>query len=208
MTCGLCLDVWTEPRTLSCLHTFCVACLEKLIDQTGQRGYIDCPSCRTHIQVSEGGAQQFQKAFIWNSMKDTVDKFKALQLDHKPNCTSCQEEGKQTDATHVCIDCMQTLCTACLNSHNKFISDHKVMACDHIDSKELNSMLKSKDDKCQNHPEKKIKFYCMTCCDLLCTTCAIAGHEGHTKQEIDKVVETHKGQLEQVLGTLTHRVQH
>ena len=30
LTCSVCLDQYTGPKTLPCLHSFCVKCIERL----------------------------------------------------------------------------------------------------------------------------------------------------------------------------------
>ena len=30
LTCNVCLDQYTNPKTLPCLHSFCLECIEKL----------------------------------------------------------------------------------------------------------------------------------------------------------------------------------
>ena len=30
LTCNVCLDQYTNPKTLPCLHSFCLKCIEKL----------------------------------------------------------------------------------------------------------------------------------------------------------------------------------
>ena len=62
LTCGLCLDVFRDPKLLSCSHTFCQRCLEDLI-QRHTDGSFPCPSCRTDIEVPAGGASAFQTNF-------------------------------------------------------------------------------------------------------------------------------------------------
>ena len=33
LTCGICLNQYTTPKTLQCLHSFCLKCIEKLPQQ-------------------------------------------------------------------------------------------------------------------------------------------------------------------------------
>ena len=46
LTCGICLDYYTEPKLLQCFHVFCKQCLERLVVCDRQVLSLDCPSCR------------------------------------------------------------------------------------------------------------------------------------------------------------------
>ena len=41
LTCNVCLDQYTNPKTLPCLHSFCLKCIEKLPQD---------PQVQTHTQ--------------------------------------------------------------------------------------------------------------------------------------------------------------
>ena len=41
LTCNVCLDQYTNPKTLPCLHSFCLKCIEKLPQE---------PQVQTHTQ--------------------------------------------------------------------------------------------------------------------------------------------------------------
>ena len=41
LTCNVCLDQYTNPKTLPCLHSFCLKCIEKLPQE---------PKVQTHTQ--------------------------------------------------------------------------------------------------------------------------------------------------------------
>ena len=46
LTCAICLDLYTNPKTLPCLHSFCQQCLEGLpLDPQGDNYFIACPTC-------------------------------------------------------------------------------------------------------------------------------------------------------------------
>ena len=82
LVCPICIETFTEPRTLTCQHTFCTACLQQLVDASrrtrmpgklpqsgsspprncGAHGtaaeiVISCPECRANISLPNGGVR-------------------------------------------------------------------------------------------------------------------------------------------------------
>ena len=54
VTCSICLDIYTEPKTISCLHTYCCECLEKHARVSQRQGKFRCPECQVEIDLPEG----------------------------------------------------------------------------------------------------------------------------------------------------------
>ena len=54
VTCSICLDTYTEPKTISCLHTFCCECLERHARVSQKQGKFRCPECQVEIDLPEG----------------------------------------------------------------------------------------------------------------------------------------------------------
>ena len=54
VTCTICLDDFSDkdPRTLQCLHAFCVRCLDQL--NSPKTGYITCPTCTEQTKLPKG----------------------------------------------------------------------------------------------------------------------------------------------------------
>ena len=52
MECAICLDHYREPKVLSCLHSYCKECLEKLVKRVGEKYTITCPQCRYETEVN------------------------------------------------------------------------------------------------------------------------------------------------------------
>ena len=54
VTCSICLDTYTEPKTISCLHTFCCECLERHVRVSQRQGKFRCPESQAEIDLPEG----------------------------------------------------------------------------------------------------------------------------------------------------------
>ena len=69
LVCSICIETLREPRTLTCQHTFCTACLKELASArtprarrrahspagAGEEAVISCPECRANIILPEKG---------------------------------------------------------------------------------------------------------------------------------------------------------
>ena len=64
LNCSVCLDIYTDPKLLQCLHVFCKTCLRKLVfrDEHGQL-VLSCPNCRHITPVPANGVTGLQPAF-------------------------------------------------------------------------------------------------------------------------------------------------
>ena len=51
LECAVCLEQYTEPKVLPCLHSFCKRCLQGLLTQEGAVFKINCPTCRSSAEV-------------------------------------------------------------------------------------------------------------------------------------------------------------
>ncbi|RXN00381.1 Tapasin-related protein [Acipenser ruthenus] len=48
-SCSVCLDLFTEPATIPCGHSFCLDCIGSYWDQNDQTGVYSCPQCRENF---------------------------------------------------------------------------------------------------------------------------------------------------------------
>lgn len=53
LECAVCLEQFTEPKVLPCLHTFCKRCLQGLLTHEEEVWKINCPNCRSFAEVSQ-----------------------------------------------------------------------------------------------------------------------------------------------------------
>lgn len=68
VTCTICLEHFTSPKTLVCLHTFCESCLRRhlMVYQTQRRGNlstIPCPTCRELTPLPQMGVAGLRTDF-------------------------------------------------------------------------------------------------------------------------------------------------
>ena len=69
LTCPVCLERYTQPRTLPCLHSFCHQCLGHFpVVVEGGNHCITCPVCRQTSQQPDKGVCGYQPAFIINNL--------------------------------------------------------------------------------------------------------------------------------------------
>ena len=142
LTCPVCLDLYTNPKTLACLHSFCQECLEGLPQESEARGdtyYLSCPTCRQRTEVPKEGIGAFPVAFTLNNLKDITQSLKNKVSN--PQQVTCNDHDKPLDM--FCVTCETVICHYCaLRTHE----GHKhalVSDCYHTHYQMLRDSLKS-----------------------------------------------------------------
>ena len=57
ITCSICYELFTDPFTLPCLHTFCKSCIQKSVENglaEVPEGFFECPLCCAHVKGTDG----------------------------------------------------------------------------------------------------------------------------------------------------------
>ena len=68
VTCSICLDTFTKPKTIACLHTFCCECLKKYALISQRKGKFRCPECQSEVGIPEGNRfDNLPTSFLHNS---------------------------------------------------------------------------------------------------------------------------------------------
>ncbi len=62
VTCSICLELFSDPRALPCLHSFCSQCLEDLA-KNKRHGKITCPLCNEKHNMAGKGISKFREDF-------------------------------------------------------------------------------------------------------------------------------------------------
>jgi hypothetical protein len=70
--CSICADTYSDPRTLPCVHTFCLRCIEGFSEHKLPGNRVSCPLCRKEFAIPENGAEDLPKNFFIEQMKHLV----------------------------------------------------------------------------------------------------------------------------------------
>ncbi|XP_041480728.1 uncharacterized protein LOC121428189 [Lytechinus variegatus] len=185
--CPVCLSTFTDPKILSCSHTFCKTCLDNL------RGnyQIRCPVCRALTEVPN---QDVSKLPANLALKNLIEDMKC----HPQICTSCKSDDKSSAAVY-CQDCGKYLCTTCLNTHSQWgdFIDHEVIAMSEISSGKVTVR---RYRKCRKHPKEDEECFCSNCRRFTCFRCVVMAHtgEGHQVMEAAAYENIHRESIEDI----------
>jgi tripartite motif-containing protein 2/3 len=68
--CPICLETYSDPRSLPCVHTYCLNCIEGLIRKKCPGDCVACPVCRNKFSIPDKGADGLPKNFIIGQIMD------------------------------------------------------------------------------------------------------------------------------------------
>lgn len=158
VTCDICQSIFTAPRTLECLHTFCSDCLQRHIGMLGLGGECFCPTCRRPFYcTTPSDVEKFPSNFFVNSVLGVIEESTPKDDGSGISCSNC---SKVRTETGVCFDCGSFMCSDCLIAHVK--KRHKVKLTKYLDSDDCEILrLKSQSSSPQLHDNlcKVIFFY-------------------------------------------------
>ncbi|XP_048239066.1 E3 ubiquitin-protein ligase TRIM56-like [Haliotis rufescens] len=189
LTCVICTEVFTDPATHHCHHTFCKSCLLKYTytqPEAVQARSIPCPSCRQQTNVTnpdrpvEEWVSQLKPSHVMQGLMDDFGPGTKAVEEHV--CSVCTKQGKTTPATSWCSVCDVVFCEGCLQMHNMMpvLCDHEVAhLSDHTKTKVKRRFM------CQVHRYEKVKLFCKDCKQAICTICCSIRHR--TCKDVDTI---------------------
>ena len=116
VTCSICLDTYTDPKILSCFHTFCCKCLEEHARKTHRQGKFRCPECQAEIDLPEGNRfDRLPTSFHQNTLIGLLETEDREALLRPPFCSQHKNERLR----YFCSSCGACICPVC------FAEDHR-----------------------------------------------------------------------------------
>ncbi|CAF1935805.1 unnamed protein product [Rotaria magnacalcarata] len=172
-TCAICLDYYKDPRLLPCSHTYCYNC----INQLTKSNQFTCPLNDGTIINAEG----ISKLPMNRTAKDMAEFLSSITQDYTSlKCGNCATNK----CTYWCEKCDSYLCVTCSdNIHSqKILQNHAVVPSNQKPSSNI----------CSDHPDEKLKLWCVTCEILVCRDCLLFKHKDHVYTSLQDIAQETK----------------
>ena len=194
--CPLCLETVNNPKTLPCLHSFCLECLDKHANFARRQlqATIKCPVCQTSFQIPEGDSfKNLPTSYHLNRLVDVLAlKDSGAQAQ---KCGSCDENNT---ASSYCFVCQSFLCSPCFEAHQrlKATRGHRNVVIEKLQVQDVQELIHRR-VLCsqQYHENQPLEFYCEECKVPICHKCSVVSHNRHTMTDSEKVAQVQKMQM-------------
>ena len=206
VSCPVCTNVYTDPKHLPCLHTFCLHCLKHWHTTSHGRDTIRCPKCQAISRVPESGdLKDLPTSFYLNGLIDVlaIKECKTSQV----RCGNCDKKSAESS---YCFHCCVFWCDECIIGHNIIRSnkDHRVLALKDFQDKDYEDVMK-RPAFCpkEDHNKEELKYFCKDCEMPLCQICVTLDHGGHNMKLIKEEAETQKTEMKSFIEKQRHNLQ-
>ena len=209
LECSVCLDTFTDPLCLPCMHTFCAKCIKEYVQKSQTEGNeineFNCPTCRCRVDIPEGGVERLPKHLFVNNLKEVI----TLTSKSETKCDYCVAEGIETLATWRCIDCCISLCDKSKDAHDhvyRTSKTHQVLKIFDWKQSDISGICSQNKEFCSRHEKKSLKFYCSKCDTSICQTCHTLYHADHKCRDIAQVAEEMKHVIQESIKNIARLI--
>ncbi|XP_071944861.1 E3 ubiquitin-protein ligase TRIM45-like [Antedon mediterranea] len=168
LECQICFNRLNEPRTLTCLHSFCLSCLDNWSKKTIK---VSCPTCSKSYQIPEGGLKKLLPNTFVNNLLETIEQFSNTD---ETKCI-CGKEGRSKT---YCQECRRYLCHICSDAHKNIpaCKNHKLHSVEDVRSMSVSEINAMHPPLCPVHNEP-LTVFCNICKVAICIHCSIMDHK-------------------------------
>ncbi|XP_068611899.1 bloodthirsty-related gene family, member 12 [Brachionichthys hirsutus] len=196
-TCSICLEIFVEPVSTPCGHSFCKACLQgywnhskKFVCPMCKKSYSKKPEMSVNRVLAEistqfqglmqaGEARAASRGSTLNLSSDAgpqgADAAGEFARDGDVPCDACI--GRKLKAMKSCLNCPGSFCDTHLRHHKKVksLTSHRL----------VEPTFHLEDKICKKH-ERLLEIYCRTDHACICSACAESSHKSHDTVSTDQ----------------------
>ncbi|XP_058627388.1 E3 ubiquitin-protein ligase TRIM39-like [Onychostoma macrolepis] len=176
LQCPVCLDLFTNPVTIPCGHSFCKSCLNQCWDKSED---CYCPLCK----------EKFSKRpdlKINTALRQVVQLFKEKSgvTTSEVLCDICDD--RKLKALKSCLMCQSSYCETHLEPHHRVprLKKHKL----------INAVENLEDYICEQH-ERPLELFCRDDQTCVCPICTVTDHKNHNTVPLEEESEEKKTQV-------------
>ncbi|XP_047235577.1 E3 ubiquitin-protein ligase TRIM21-like [Girardinichthys multiradiatus] len=196
--CCICLEVFTDPVSSPCGHTYCKTCIT---EHWKEKVLCTCPVCkkrfytRPELQVNvfiDQMVAQFRESAqqkIRSSSSSSSE-----QQAAKPGDVCCDIcTGTKSKALKSCLVCLVSYCQTHLEPHMTVpgLKTHSVI--DPVTNLETRI--------CQKHFQR-LEMFCRSDEKFVCKMCMVSDHQGHSVVSLKEEYEQRKSQIGNKVGEM------
>uniref|UniRef100_A0AAX7VLF5 E3 ubiquitin-protein ligase TRIM39-like n=2 Tax=Astatotilapia calliptera TaxID=8154 RepID=A0AAX7VLF5_ASTCA len=191
--CSICQDVFSEPVSIPCGHSFCFTCITTHWDVSRA---ISCPKCHT---VFEGRPELCENSFA----KEISEQIRARRqngviaaTEKVIYCDVCT--GTKTEAQKSCLTCLTSYCEMHLEPHLRVatLRIHKLI--------EPVAMLQNR--MCKKH-QRLLELFCRSDQRCVCVLCTETDHRSHKTVPVERESQERKVQMKRIEGDVQQMIQ-
>ncbi|XP_060922312.1 E3 ubiquitin-protein ligase TRIM39-like [Limanda limanda] len=193
LTCSICMDLFKDPITTACGHTFCKECL----DINRKYSSSECPLCRT-LLMNTAAVNIVLREIVRQRESENPEKKKKKSIftgqDGEVACDICTEQPLRAEKS--CLVCLASYCSTHLQNHasTQRLKGHKLVA-----------PVKNLDDRaCLKHG-RPLELYSKKRQSCICVRCLEEGPEEVVSNEDEW--EKKKFELENAKTDLEAKIQ-
>ena len=119
VTCSICLDTYTEPKTISCLHTFCCECLERHAIENQRQEKFRCPECQAEIDLPQGNCfDRLPSSFFHKSLLGVLLQAEDCEAIARQQLDTCSQHTEER-VRYYCSSCKACICPICVTEDHR-----------------------------------------------------------------------------------------
>lgn len=203
LICAICTKEFDEeiyiPRVLPCLHTFCQACMKKILKQN----LLVCPFCKVEYALPSDGIYVFPKD---STRRNLIEFLRVRKRSSDILCKDCPDDNIAAD---FCKECCIFMCVECTRAHKRSLASrgHVTMNIKQLQSSGPEIFRRKLKCTKLGHEGQPLAFYCTRKgCDLLvCTACTVCDHDkskGHTILNVKDIHDQKTAELKKIFKML------